>query len=376
MSNSRIHYAKPSITDLEVSYVNDAVKNGWGQHCYDYIHKFRDLLKAYLSVPYVVPTSSCTGAIHLALAALGIGHNDEVIAPDITWVASVAPVKYQGATPVLVDVCEETWCIDPDKIEAAITKKTKAIIVVHLYGNVCDMDRIMAISKKYGIPVIEDAAEALGSEYKGCKAGSMGDFATFSFHGTKTVTTGEGGALIVQSKKHYDRVMILDAHGRDPSISKQFWAQCVGYKYKMSNLDAALGAAQLERVDELVNRKREIFSLYSEQLSTLNKVQLNCEAEGTLNSFWMTTLVFDRDLKIDREKLLQKMMEANIDARVFFYPLSMMPPFEATSRNKVSYSLYERGINLPSYHDITTSEIIRVCDVIKSYVNTISCEVS
>ena len=376
MSLSRIHYAKPSITELEVRYVNDAVKTGWGPNCYDYIHKFRDLLKDYLDVPFVVPTSSCTGAIHLALAALEVGVGDEVIVPDITWVASVSPVIYQGATPVLVDVCKDSWCIDPEKIEASITDKTKAIIVVHLYGNVCDMERIMAISQKYDIPIIEDAAEALGSEYNGRKAGAMGDFATFSFHGTKTATTGEGGALIIQSREHFDKVQVLDAHGRDPSIPKQFWAQRVGYKYKMSNIDAALGAAQLERIEELVARKREIFSQYAEQLSSVPGIQLNLEAKGTVNSYWMTTVVFDDGLNIDRAKLLESMERANIDARVFFYPLSMMPPFENTPENTVSYNLYKRGINLPSYHDLTRSEIVRVCDLIKDAISIHSSEVS
>ncbi len=368
---SRIHYAKPSITEREVAYATDAARNGWAEHCYDYIYKFRDLLKDYLGAKHVIPTSSCTGALHLGLAALGIGPDDEVILPDITWIASAAPVTYLGAKPVFVDVLEDSWCIDPAKIEAAITGKTKAIIVVHLYGNLCDMDAIMEIGKKYGLPVIEDAAEALGSVYKGKNAGAIGDMATFSFHGTKTVTTGEGGALIVQSDALYDKISILESHGRDPKVPKQFWCEQVGFKYKMSNIEAAIGAAQMERIDELVQRKREIFESYVAQLGNINGLHFNPEPEGTYNSYWMSTIVFDKRIPFVREDLLEDFKKNNIDARVFFYPVSMMPPFEDCPQNKVSYGLYNRGINLPSYHDLTQDDITRVCGVIKNYLGRI-----
>ena len=334
MPHSRILYAKPSITNLEVQYATDAAASGWGSHCYDYIIRFRDLLKSYLEVPYVIPTSSCTGALHLALAALDIKAGDEVILPDITWIASVAPVTYVGATPVLVDVLEDSWCIDPTAIRRAITEKTKAIIVVHLYGNLCDMDEIMSLAKEHGIAVIEDAAEGLGSVYKGRKAGAIGDMATFSFHGTKTVTTGEGGALIVQSPELYEKLLVLESHGRDPKISKQFWCEKVGYKYKMSNLDAAIGTAQMERIEELIARKREIFSEYQEVLSRRPELHLNPEPENTLNSYWMTTVVYDKSVNFDRDNLLSEMEAANIDARVFFYPVSMMPPFPSKPENE------------------------------------------
>ncbi len=368
-SLGRIHYAKPSITEREVSYAADAARNGWAEHCYDYIYKFRDLLKDYLGVKHVIPTSSCTGALHMGLAALGIGAGDEVILPDITWIASAAPVTYLGAKPVFVDVLEDSWCIDPAKIEAAITPKTKAIIVVHLYGNLCDMDAIMALGKKHNLPVIEDAAEALGSVYKGKKAGAIGDMATFSFHGTKTVTTGEGGALIVQSDALFDKVSILESHGRDPKVPKQFWCEQVGFKYKMSNVAAAIGTAQMERIDELVNRKREIFKSYKEQLGCINGLCFNPEPEGTYNSYWMSTVVFaPPHIPFVREDLLEDFKNNNIDARVFFYPVSMMPPFETQEQNKVSYGLYNRGINLPSYHDLTEDDISRVCGVIKDYL--------
>ncbi|MFC1677259.1 DegT/DnrJ/EryC1/StrS family aminotransferase, partial [Planctomycetota bacterium] len=225
----KILYAKPSITELEIKYVNDAISNGWGEHCYDYINRFQSSFEDYLGAEHALATSSCTGALHLAFAALGIGPGDEVIAPDITWIASVAPITYLSAKPVFVDVLEESWCIDPDKIEAAITDKTKAILVVHLYGNLVEMDVVLEIAKKYNLPVIEDAAEALGSEYKGRKTGSMGDFGVFSFHGTKTITTGEGGMLTSNSQELFDKASVLSDHGRDPKIKKIFWMEVVGY---------------------------------------------------------------------------------------------------------------------------------------------------
>lgn len=361
----KIHYAKPSITELEIEYVNDAIRNGWGEHCYDYIKLFEKLFKDYVGTSYSIATSSCTGALHMSLTALGVKYGDEVIVPDLTWIASVAPIIYLGAKPVFVDVLPDTWCVDPSKVEKAITKKTKAIIVVHLYGNLVEMDDIMTISNKYSIPVIEDAAEALGSEYKGCKAGSMGDFGVFSFHGTKTITTGEGGILLTNNKSYFDNVSILADHGRDPSINKQFWCEKIGYKYRMSNLQAACGCAQMKRVNELVNRKREIFYWYKEKLSDVEYVRMNPEKEYTINSYWMPTIIFDKCLGIEREKLINKLKDKNIDARVIFYPVSSFPMFDTEIKNVVSYDLYYRGINLPSYFDIKREEIITITDILK-----------
>lgn len=366
---SKIHYAKPSITEREVRYVTDAAANGWAEKCFDYLKKFQKGFAEYLGVPHVIATSSCTGALHLALAAAGVGAGDEVIAPDVTWVASVAPVTYLGATPVLVDILEDTWCIDPAAIEKAITPKTKAIIAVHLYGNLCEMDEIMAIAKKHNLVVIEDAAESLGSEYKGRKSGSIGDMAVFSFHGTKTITTGEGGALAVNRTDLYEKLLVLESHGRspDPKKARQFWCEEIGYKYKMSNIEAALGLAQLERIDELVARKREIFAMYKAKLSGL-PLALNPEKPGTLNSYWMTTAVFAKNSGFDRAVVLKAFEENNIDARVFFYPLSIMPPFTPCPGNTVGLSVYARGLNLPSYHDLTESDIDRVCGVLRNHL--------
>ena len=211
---SRIYYTRPSITEREIRYATDAAANGWGEHCYEYIVRFETLFREHLGVKHAIATSSCTGALHLGLAALGITSGDEIILGDINWIASAAPITYLGGVPAFVDVLPDTWCIDPAKVEAAITPRTKAIIAVHLYGNLCDMDRLLAIGAKHGIPVIEDAAEALGSVWHGRRAGSMGVFGTFSFHGTKTLTTGEGGMFVTQDDNLYEKVLTLNNHGR------------------------------------------------------------------------------------------------------------------------------------------------------------------
>ena len=362
----KIHYTKPSITDLEVQYATDAAKNGWGEKCYDYIYKFEDLFKKHLDVKCAMATSSCTGAIHMGLSALGVTYGDEVILADINWIASAAPITYLGAKPVFVDILSDTWCIDPAKIEEAITPKTKAIIAVHLYGNLCEMDEIMKIAKKHNLYVIEDAAEAIGSIYKGNKAGSIGDFGVFSFHGTKTITTGEGGMFVTNNPELYEKVSILNSHGRNPKNPKQFWAETIGFKYKISNIQASIGCAQMERIEELIKQKREIFFEYHKLLSQMEGVTMNPipKDENTQYGYWMPTIVFDKRLNFDREKLLQKFKDSNIDGRVFFYPLSSLPMFEERKENVISYDIFERGINLPSYHEITDQDIITVVGII------------
>lgn len=188
----KIPYTKPSITELEIDYAADAVRNGWGEECYKYIYRFEEAFKRHLGVQYAISTSSCTGALHMGMHALGIGPGDEVIMANTNWVASAAPIVHLGGKPIFVDILPDSWCLDPRQVEAAITSRTKAIVAVHLYGNLCEMDELLAIGDRYHIPVIEDAAEAIGSVYHGRKAGSMGKFGAFSFHGTKTITTGEG----------------------------------------------------------------------------------------------------------------------------------------------------------------------------------------
>lgn len=363
---SIIHYTKPSITELEIRYASDAAANGWGERCYEYIARFESLFREHLGVKHAIATSSCTGAMHMGLAALGVGPGDEVILGDTNWIASVAPVVYLGAKPVFVDVLPDTWCLDPAKAEAAITPRTKAIIAVHLYGNLCDMDSLLVIGAKHGVHVIEDAAEAIGSEWHGRRAGSMGAFGTFSFHGTKTLTTGEGGMFVTQHDDLYEKVLTLSNHGRARGQNKQFWPDAVGFKYKMSNLQAAVGCAQMERIFDLIAAKRRIFTYYAEHLCGL-PLKMNPEPAGTKNGFWMPTIVADDGVAFDREALLASFKKNNIDGRVFFWPLTMLPMFEEKPENTMSYGLYERAVNLPTYHDLTDEEMDRVIHLVRSH---------
>lgn len=362
----RIHYTKPSITELEVRYATDAAANGWGDRCYEYINRFEEMFKQHLGVKYAIATSSCTGALHMGMAALGIGPGDEVILADTNWIATAAPIVHLGAKPVFVDILEDSWCLNPELVELAITPRTKAIVAVHLYGNLCDMNRLLAIGAKHGIPVIEDAAEAIGSVYHGKRAGSMGKFGAFSFHGTKTLTTGEGGMFVTNESDLYERVLTLSNHGRAPSQTKQFWPDMVGFKYKMSNIQAAIGCAQMQRIEELTCRKREIYHYYYEQLASLPSLTMNPEPPGIVNGAWMPTVVFSAESKINREKLQAVFLEEKIDARVFFWPLSSLSMFYAKRNNTVSWEVPTRAINLPSYHDISNVEQDAVIRVIKS----------
>jgi len=361
---NRIHYSKPSITSLEVGYATRAAQFGWGERCYDCITDFEESFKQHLGVKFTHATSSCTGALHLGYTAIGLQPDDEVIIGDINWLACAAAITYLGAKPVFVDVLPDTWCLDPVKVESSITSKTKAIVAVHVYGNLCEMNELRNIALRHNLFLIEDAAEAIGSVYHGKKAGSMGDFGVFSFHGTKTLTTGEGGMFVTDNPDLYEKVITLNNHGRSQRTSKQFWADTVGYKYRMANVQAAIGCAQMERVDELIAKRREIFLEYHRLFSGMKGVTMNPEKTGTTNGYWMPTLLFDCGTKFDREKLLAKFKENNIDGRVFFWPLSWLPMFERVETNPVAYDITERAINLPSYHDLTKEEQQRVYEVI------------
>ena len=361
---TRVYYTKPSITELEVSYATDAARNGWGERCYEYIGRFEQSFATHLGVPHAIATSSCTGAMHMGLSALGVTRDDEVILGDINWIASAAPITYVGATPVFVDVLPDSWCLDPARVEQAITPRTKAIIAVHLYGNVCDLDALARIAAAHGLPLIEDAAEALGSQWRGRAAGSLGAFGTFSFHGTKTITTGEGGMFVTQDRQLHEHVLTLSNHGRSSEQTRQFWPDLVGFKYKMSNLQAAVGCAQMERIDELIQAKRRIFRYYVDAFAGL-PCTVNPEPADTVNGCWMPTIVVDQDVPFDRDTLLSEFKKDQIDGRVFFWPLSQLPMFEPQPQNRVAHGIYRRAVNLPSYHDIGVSELERVVAVVR-----------
>lgn len=371
----RIPVAGPWITEKEISYVTDAVTNAWYGNANIYHDRFEKAFADYLGLSHAVALPSCTSAIHLSLLALGVGKGDEVIVPDATWIASAAPITYVGATPVFADIDEKTWCLSAESFEACVTPKTRAVIPVDLYGNMPDMEAILEVAQRNNISVIEDAAEAAGADFKGRKAGSFGDTGVFSFHGSKTLTTGEGGMLVTDREDLYRRVLFLRDHGRKPG-EKLFWNTEVAFKYKMSSMQAALGLAQLERIDELIARKREIFAWYKKELSDTPKITLNPETPDTRNSYWMITAVLDKNLGLEKDQLVQEMSARDIDCRPFFHPLSSIPAYENTEkarearrRNNVSYRISPYGINLPSGLNMTEAKVIYVCDSLRSILN-------
>lgn len=366
---NKIHYSKPSITKHEINMIMDAAKYGWGEKCYEYINKFEEIFKNFIGVKYAIATSSCTGAMHMGLHALNISKGDEVILADTNWIATVSPIVHLGAKPIFVDIDPLTWCIDPKQVEKKINKNTKAIIATHLYGNLCEMSDLIEISKKYKIPLIEDSAEAIGSEYQSKKAGSMGLFSTFSFHGSKTITTGEGGMFLTNNKKLYENVLTLNNHGRDKKQKKQFWSDMIGFKYRMTNLDASLGYAQMLRIDEIVKKKRFILNYYKSKLLDYKDIKMNYDKKGNFSGAWMPTVVFSKQSNVKRNIILKAFKSKNIDARVFFWPLSSFPMFKNNKKNVNSWSISERSINLPSYHDIKNKDLDNVIDVVKSLIN-------
>jgi perosamine synthetase len=367
----RIPIAGPSITQREIDYATDAAANGWYERAGEYPRRFEEAFAKYIGVKHAVSLPSCTSGLHLALAALGIGSGDEVIVPDLTWIASAAPISYVGATPVFADIDERTWCLSAESVRACLTENTRAILPVDLYGGVPDYTALRTIADEHGLKIIEDSAEAIGSEFNGRKAGALGDVATFSFHGSKTFTTGEGGMLVTNDDAVQSRVMQLRDHGRAPG-DVHFKNTEVAFKYKMPPVAAAIGLAQVERAEELVARKREIFDWYREALAGVEGIILNHEPADTKNTYWMVTAVLDPMLESPKEKLMSALDAEGIDSRPMFHPLSSLPAYEgqaeavvARKRNEVSYRLSPWGINLPSAMNLTREQVRRVAKTLR-----------
>jgi perosamine synthetase len=365
-----IPVAGPSITAREGELAAEAAMGAWGPDHYRFNARFEEMLAGYVGVGHAVSVPHATAALHLICMALDLGPGDEVIAPDVTWVASVAPIVYTGATPVLVDIDPVTWCIDPAAVEAAVTPRTRAILGVDLYGSMCDWAALRAIADRHGLALIEDAAEALGSTYRGRQAGAHGVAAAFSFHGSKTVVTGEGGMLVSDDARLVERVKFLRDHGRAPG-DRQFQNSEIAWKYKMSAVQAALGIAQMERVDALVEGKRRIFGWYRERLGARNDLRLNAEPEGVTNSYWMVTMVPDEGLDLDKFDLQRAFRDRNVDTRPFFSPLSTLPAFRDRPQSRRFTGPGDRGravarsgLNLPSGHTMTEDLVDLVCRIV------------
>ncbi len=372
MSNQdQIYMAGPWITEHEIKVVEDCMRNGW--YNYHYVETFQKEFAAYHDRKYGIMTPNCTMAIHLLLTALGIQDGDEVIAPECTWVGSTAGITYLRATPVFCDIEAKHWCLDPESLRSSITPRTKAIIAVDIFGNMPLMDEVQAIADQHGIPLIEDAAEAVGSTYKGRRAGSFGVASVFSFHRTKTLVTGEGGMLLLDDDKLYERCMFLRDHGRKPDGPAYFNYE-VTYKYMPFNLQAAMGYAQFQRLDELVAKKRWIFKSYKERLGDIEDIELNAEPEEGFNGVWITGLLIGKSHRMDKLQAMKKLNELGLPSRPFFYPLSSLPAYpgyEAVyrGRNPRAYDICARGINLPGSLNLTIDQIDAVCGGVRTILS-------
>lgn len=354
---------QPSLTGNEKKYVDECLDTTWISSKGKFVNEFENKFAAYIGVKHGTGVCNGTIAIHLALLALGLGKDDEVICPTFTYIASANPVLMTGAKVVFCDSLRSTWQMDPKDVEAKITPATKALMVVHLYGHPCDMDAIMAIARKHNLFVIEDCAEAIGSEYKGKKVGSFGDIACFSFFGNKTITCGEGGMCLTNSAYLYEKMCHLKGQGL--AKYREYWHDTLGYNYRMTNIQAAIGLAQLEQVEKFVAQKQNIANWYKKYLQGL-PVEPHGASKDVLHTYWMfSILVENHEVRVGLRDFLK---ENGIETRPTFYPIHTMPIYNKKyEQHVVAEDIALRGINLPSYPALTEDDVKTICDKIREY---------
>ena len=353
--------SQPSIGSKEAELVADAVNSGWVSSIGKYIDRFESSFASFCGTKYAVAVSNGTTALHLALAARGIGVGDEVIVPDLTFVATANAVTYTGATPILVDIDPDTLGIDPDAVAKAITHRTRAVIPVHLYGQPAEMDALLEIGRHRGIGVIEDAAEAHGAEYKGRKVGSIGNCGVFSFYGNKVITTGEGGMVTTNDKDLYIRMRTLRDHAMSPA--KRYWHTEVGFNYRMTNLQAALGVAQMDRIEDFIAKRAKIMQWYQDALGGNPRLRLNRRIADTKNIYWMVCLEVAGITELQRNEFMRCLRMADVDSRPYFYPISDLPMYQKAD-TPVAHEISQRGINLPSYTNLEQSDVHKIAEVV------------
>jgi len=357
-----IPISEPSLEGNEKKYLMETVASSWISSAGEFVSKFEHSFSDYCGVKHGVATANGTVALHLALVALGIGKGDEVVVPNLTFAATINSVLYTGATPVIVDIEQESWCISPEEIEKAITKKTKAIIPVHLFGQPCDMERICDIANKYNLKIVEDCAQAHGAEYLGSKVGSFGDINCFSFYGNKIVTTGEGGMCVTNDTELNDKMRILKDHGM--SKTKRYYHEVVGFNYRMTNMQSAIGAAQMERIDEMLMWRKELEKAYKSRFSEIQHLQL--QKDDLANRKKVTWLISALVPAKKRNNCVQKLGEAGFDTRVFFYPLSSMSIYKSyVFSDKISTAIAEQGINFPTIRRLSNENIDDMAKILR-----------
>ena len=374
--NNKITSAGPSITQAEIDLVAQAIRDGWQDKMSWFIDQFVKEFSEYVGVKYCLPTAHCTDAIHLAMLVLDVGPGDEVIVPDLTWVASVAPVLYVGAKPVFADIDPVSWCITAESIERCITKSTKAVVVVDLLGNMPEWDEVVELCQRENIRIIEDSAEGLGASYRGVQAGNFGEISLFSFNATKLIMSGQGGAFCTNDKNIYKKARLLSHHGIDKELTgKYYWSNVLGYNYNWTNFQAALALAQLRRIEELIEYKRWMFREYEKGLGRIEGIQLNSAKENVEPTHWISVAILDEKYGLNKEALGEHFSKENIDLRPLFYPVSSMPPFQSylpqsdmNIINPVTYRLSKYGVCLPNGNNLSSDDLTRVCKVFQSII--------
>jgi len=361
--NNNIPIYQPSLDGNEKKYVNECLDTSWISSRGEFIPRFENEFRKFIGIEHATAVSNGTVALHLAIVTLGIGLGDEVIVPSFTYIASVSTIAITGATPVFVDSLEDTWQMDPQDVKRKITPKTKAIMAVHLYGHPCDMDELVKIANENSLFLIEDCAEAFGSTYKKKHVGTFGDLATFSFYGNKTITTGEGGMLVTNDETLYDRAYHLKMHGL--AKYRQYWHDVLGFNYRMTNICAAIGLAQLEKANEKILKKRLIVKWYNESLQNL-PIKHHGEFGEVFHSYWMYSILVESPQI--REDLRKYLSEKGVETRPTFFPVHTMPMFsQKFQKLPIAEYLGWHGINMPSWPGLTQDNIKYISDEISNF---------
>jgi perosamine synthetase len=353
MDKRNIPVAAPVFVGNEKAYVNDCIDSTWISSSGKYVDQFESGFASFCDVRHAISCCNGTTALHLALCALGVGPGDEVIVPTLSFVATANTIRYCGAVPVFVDSEPETWNIDPSLIESKITERTKGIIVVHLYGHPAHMDPIMAIARSHGLFVVEDAAEAHGAKYNGQCAGSIGDIAAFSFYGNKVITTGEGGMVVTNNNDLAARARLLRGQGMDSA--RRYWHSIVGYNYRMTNLVAAVGLAQLEKVDWHLERRLTIANAYKKLFAQVPGVTWQHEQPWAQHAYWMFSVLVNN--AFDRDDIARILKDRGIETRPVFYPMHLLPPYEETTSYPVSEQISRAGLSLPTWAGMNDDDV-------------------
>ena len=370
MTKRFIPVAAPFLAGNEKAYVLDCIESSWISSCGKYVERFERTFADYCGVRYAVSCSSGTAALHVALLALGVGPGDEVIVPTLTFVATANAVTYCGARPRFVDIDPETWTLDPGLVEAKITPRTKAILPVHLYGHVANMDAITVVARRHKLFVLEDAAEAHGAKFHGRPIGSLSDVAAFSFYGNKIITSGEGGMVVTDSEPLARHAAQLRGQGVDSK--KRYWFPIIGYNYRMPNLTAAVGLAQLERIDCHLNRRREVASWYRDNLRDVPGIEWQAPKDGSGNVDWLFTITLNEPIRVTRDDAIDRLSKRGVETRPVFYPMHTLPPYREMGQEDGQFPVAERiarsGLSLPTWAGLQREDVVYVCDALRECI--------